>query len=165
LKPSFPSREYIDLIEEEVIFWLSKRAVHFDHAGETLTLFHYATNTTGARPESFKEDTHLVEGVEGQEAKEALYNNLHSACESGWDFSSRWFKPADEGSIGTNNDDLPHEQIPFFSRFNFLRTYFQESSRRYTIHLTSESENVILISSLPQLMCDARSIRTTCDTF
>ncbi len=41
------------------------------------------------RPESYKEDVALVE--ESGRDHESLYADLRAACESGWDFSSRWF--------------------------------------------------------------------------
>lgn len=40
------------------------------------------------RPESYKEDVHLAEKNPNPKA---LYRHLRAACESGWDFSSRWF--------------------------------------------------------------------------
>ena len=41
------------------------------------------------RPESYKEDWELAESVEGD--PETLFRHIRAACESGWDFSSRWF--------------------------------------------------------------------------
>ncbi len=40
------------------------------------------------RPESFKEDVELAKDVAD---KKILFRNIRAACESGWDFSSRWF--------------------------------------------------------------------------
>ncbi|KAG2433512.1 hypothetical protein HYH02_012630 [Chlamydomonas schloesseri] len=48
------------------------------------------------RPESFREDLDLVEGLGlGPEAARALYCDIASAAESGWDFSTRWFVGGD----------------------------------------------------------------------
>ncbi len=41
------------------------------------------------RPESFKEDVEIAKDVID---KKKLFRNIRSACESGWDFSLRWFK-------------------------------------------------------------------------
>lgn len=41
------------------------------------------------RPESFKEDIELSKNVQD---KGPLFRNIRAACESGWDFSSRWFR-------------------------------------------------------------------------
>lgn len=59
-------------------------------------LNHYWDENDTPRPESFKEDMELAENVVEQKA---LFRNIRAACESGWDFSSRWFK--DEKNIST----------------------------------------------------------------
>lgn len=53
------------------------------------------------RPESFKEDVHLAK-ENPQRDRNQLYRDLRAACESGWDFSSRWLTdPMDLGTIRT----------------------------------------------------------------
>ncbi len=53
------------------------------------------------RPEAYEEDTHLAQDVP-EEHRNALYRNIRAACESGWDFSSRWFQnPMDMRTIRT----------------------------------------------------------------
>ncbi|KAF5278902.1 hypothetical protein FQR65_LT15498 [Abscondita terminalis] len=55
----------------------------------------YYDSENAPRPESYLidiEDQHKASGKE-------FYRNIRSACESGWDFSSRWF--ADEKNIQT----------------------------------------------------------------
>jgi alpha,alpha-trehalase len=42
------------------------------------------------RPESYKEDVALVKDLDGPAGE--VYRHIRSAAESGWDFSSRWFK-------------------------------------------------------------------------
>jgi alpha,alpha-trehalase len=49
------------------------------------------------RPESFKEDVELTHHA--IQKPESLYRNIRAAAESGWDFSSRWFK--EENSFAT----------------------------------------------------------------
>ena len=48
-----------------------------------------------------------VETVEKSGSDEELYRHIRSACESGWDFSSRWF--ADKENLHTihTNDIIP----------------------------------------------------------
>src|SRR5437762_6665203 len=62
-------------------------------------LNHYWDENDTPRPESFKEDVELAH----QSAdKKIMYRHLRAAAESGWDFSSRWFKsPAEFSSIHT----------------------------------------------------------------
>lgn len=54
----------------------------------------YWDDAARPRPESYREDRVLAQGFAGDEA--ALYRNLRAACETGWDFSSRWLRVADD---------------------------------------------------------------------
>ena len=59
----------------------------------------YYDNLDQPRPESYAEDVHL-HSLHSSTAN--LYRNLRAACESGWDFSSRWLQDNQElGSIHT----------------------------------------------------------------
>lgn len=49
------------------------------------------------RPESYKEDVALAKETKREEKQ--LYRDLRAACESGWDFSTRWF--ADGKTLGS----------------------------------------------------------------
>ncbi len=51
------------------------------------------------RPEAYKEDVHLASELQGPKAKEDLFQDLRSAAESGWDFSTRWY--ANEGDFSS----------------------------------------------------------------
>jgi alpha,alpha-trehalase len=65
--------------------------------GEILN--HYWDENDTPRPESFKED---VELASKSKDKKIMYRHLRAAAESGWDFSSRWFKDVkDFSSIHT----------------------------------------------------------------
>uniref|UniRef100_UPI0040475E34 alpha,alpha-trehalase TreF n=2 Tax=Roseivirga sp. TaxID=1964215 RepID=UPI0040475E34 len=52
----------------------------------------YWDNYALPRPESYREDYELAERVGGN--KETIYRDLRAGAESGWDYSSRWFKDA-----------------------------------------------------------------------
>ncbi|XOV80702.1 MAG: alpha,alpha-trehalase TreF [Aestuariibacter sp.] len=55
------------------------------------------------RPESYREDKEATEKMTATEA-ESFYRNIRAACESGWDFSSRWLaNPKDLHSIQTTH--------------------------------------------------------------
>lgn len=58
----------------------------------------YFDNKTTPRPESLREDMEAAEDDIGS-GKEKLYLDLRAGAESGWDFSSRWFR--DSNDIGT----------------------------------------------------------------
>ena len=62
----------------------------------------YHDNVARPRPEGFREDSLLAQGSERD--TEELYTDVRAACESGWDFSSRWLvDPSDLGTIQTSN--------------------------------------------------------------
>ena len=89
---------YLPQLEKEYSFWmkgveqLNKKNISVDRVTllpDGSILNHYWDEFDTPRPESYKEDIELGEQVND---KRKLYRNLRAACESGWDFSSRWFK-------------------------------------------------------------------------
>ena len=52
-------------------------------------MFRYFSQDSSPRPESYREDVILAEKVDDPQQ---LWRELRSAAESGWDFSSRWFR-------------------------------------------------------------------------
>lgn len=101
----------LPLLIKEHSFWINNRTVEIEANGCTYSLAHYAVLNTQPRPESYREDwvtvnnnsyyansgiiypeTHALNESE----KAALYANLASGAESGWDYSSRWIgNPSD----------------------------------------------------------------------
>ena len=67
----------------------------------------YYDSANTPRPEAYKEDLHLANGLKVLEEKEQLYKNLRSAAESGWDFSSRWYATPDDFSSTNTTAILP----------------------------------------------------------
>ncbi len=57
----------------------------------------YSDEETGARSESYKEDSKIAKDSERN--TDDVYPHIRAACESGWDFSTRWF--ADKKNIHT----------------------------------------------------------------
>ena len=57
------------------------------------------------RPESFKEDVELART--SSQSAGVLYRHLRAAAESGWDFSSRWFKIENEFATIHTTDIVP----------------------------------------------------------
>lgn len=105
---------YLPSLEKEYQFWMKGldkvsakhpselRVVHLPD-GSILNRYWDEHNTP--RPESFKEDVELSH--RSKQKPDELYRHLRAAAESGWDFSSRWFK--DERSFDTihTTDILP----------------------------------------------------------
>ncbi|KAJ8110251.1 hypothetical protein ONZ43_g5922 [Nemania bipapillata] len=101
----------LPLLVKEHSFWMTNRTVQVKANGCIHYLAHYAVQNTEPRPESYSEDwvtannnsyfansgiiypeTHPLNESE----KAALYENLASGAESGWDYGSRWLKnPSD----------------------------------------------------------------------
>ncbi len=90
--------KYLPQLEKEYNFWMKEPSVPKDNTAflrmirlpDGSILNRYWDNIPEPRPESYKEDVELAE-KSGRAAKQ-LYRNLRAACESGWDFSSRWLR-------------------------------------------------------------------------
>nr|CAB3267232.1 trehalase-like [Phallusia mammillata] len=76
-------------LEKEYSFWMSQRNVTVD--GHLLN--RYASSVDQPRPESYREDKAFIKELPQKEGEE-LMKHITSACESGWDFSSRWAGPS-----------------------------------------------------------------------
>ncbi len=102
--------EYLTALELEYEFWMTgakeldadqsfKRVVKMPD-GEILN--RYFDNIPDPRAEMYQDDVELI-AEKGREGKETLLN-IRAACESGWDFSSRWCEdPMSLASIQTTN--------------------------------------------------------------
>ncbi|MFC4360308.1 alpha,alpha-trehalase TreF [Halobium salinum] len=95
--------EYLPALEREHAFWMDG-AASVDAAVETAsettaaqravtlpggTLNRYWDDAAIPRQESFREDIDLAERATDRDPKR-LYRDVRAACESGWDFSTRW---------------------------------------------------------------------------
>jgi len=89
-------RKYFPQLAREYEFWMrgadelrapgeASRRVLLTEAG---FMNRYWDDLATPRPESFREDEALAAGS-GREAA-GVYRDIRAACESGWDFSSRW---------------------------------------------------------------------------
>ncbi len=101
--------EFVAPMEREYSFWMEghdklsaektthRRVVRMPNG---TVLNRYWDDSDTPRAESYKEDVELAEETE-REAPQ-LYRDLRAACESGWDFSSRWLRDGKHlGSIHT----------------------------------------------------------------
>ena len=94
---------YFDSLEKEYEFWMDGAAElengnQYRHVLKTkagAVLNRYFDDENKPRPESYMIDMEDAEMSQNPE----FYRNIRAACESGWDFSSRWF--ADGNSIRT----------------------------------------------------------------
>jgi alpha,alpha-trehalase len=91
--------KHILQLEKEYSFWMRGAGETSDtnpamyHAvkmsgGEVMC--RYWDNNDGPRPESYREDIELSQ--QSLQQPQVLFRHIRAAAESGWDFSSRWFK-------------------------------------------------------------------------
>ncbi len=101
--------KYLPYLEKEYLFWMDgseqlttdrpafRRVVKLD---EQTILNRYWDDRPSPRAEAYKEDYSLAQKT--KQDQEQFYRNIRAACESGWDFSSRWLRdPQDLSTIHT----------------------------------------------------------------
>lgn len=95
-------RKYITAIESEYQFWMQGSIELTDSQSEHRRvvkmpdgsfLNRYWDDNDTPRPESYREDIELLHESNPESSSE-FYRNIRAACESGWDFSSRWLTDA-----------------------------------------------------------------------
>ncbi|GAB2543455.1 alpha,alpha-trehalase TreF [Spirosoma aerophilum] len=89
---------YLPDLQQEYNFWMDgkekltaqqpayRRVVRL---GDDIYLNRYYDDKQTPRPESYREDVQLARKTKDQQA---LYRHIRAGAESGWDFSSRWFR-------------------------------------------------------------------------
>jgi alpha,alpha-trehalase len=94
-------------LDKEYQFWMQgknqligdisaiKRVVKMSNG---VCLNRYWDDSTQPRPESYREDIEAAENMTAANRAD-FYRNIRAACESGWDFSSRWL--ADQDDLST----------------------------------------------------------------
>lgn len=82
----------LDAALKEYKFWDKYRKIQLeDKNGKKHFLNYYNVQTNYPRPESNIEDF-ITYAKQEKRIADDIYSNIKSAAESGWDFSSRWFK-------------------------------------------------------------------------
>jgi alpha,alpha-trehalase len=106
--------KYLPQIEKEYKFWMSgkdtldkknktaKRVVRMPD-GEILN--RYWDSLDAPRPEAYADD--LITAKEGGNANKKIFRHIRAAAESGWDFSSRWFRDEKKMSTIYTTDIVP----------------------------------------------------------
>ncbi len=93
--------KYLPQLEREYAFWCGDKEINSNHRigfSDGKYLNRYFDTEELPREESYFEDFQLAKNISDEEKKN-LYKNIRAACESGWDFSSRWF--TDEKNISS----------------------------------------------------------------
>jgi alpha,alpha-trehalase len=105
--------KYLPQLEKEYAFWMQgeeqPKAGTANHRVVRLSdgtlLNRYWDENNTPRPESYKEDVELSH-VSKQNPND-LFRNLRAAAESGWDFSSRWFRDGEDFQSTHTTEIIP----------------------------------------------------------
>ena len=105
--------KYLPKLVAEYNFWMKDSEILTDknNASRRVVrmkdceiLNRYFDENDSPRPESFREDVELSHDFK---QKTQLFRNLRAACESGWDFSSRWFRDENDFKSIHTTDIIP----------------------------------------------------------
>lgn len=106
--------KYLPHLEKEYAFWMEgkdqvsiknkafKKVVWLD---ANVVLNRYRDTQTSLRPEGYLTDFNVLEKVDKSRTEEVMAHR-RAACESGWDFSSRWLTNSKEGIENMITSDL-----------------------------------------------------------
>lgn len=83
--------ELLPTLLKELNFWNQKRTAKVTLNGKEYEVYQYKTASNVPRPESYRVDTTNSAKLANGADKQQFYQDLASAAESGWDFSTRWF--------------------------------------------------------------------------
>ncbi len=109
--------EYLPSLIAEYRFWMKGKKITGEHADRPayarvvmmpngVVLNRYFDNKTTPRPESRREDIETAE-LARSENKDKIFLDLRAGAESGWDFSSRWFRDVNDIQSIYTTDIVP----------------------------------------------------------
>lgn len=146
--------DYLPYLEKEYQFWMSGKNALTDENNaigrvvkmpDSSILNRFWDEKDSPRPESYKEDIELSH--KSVQTPAQLFRNLRAAAESGWDFSSRWFREDNSFESIHTTDIIPVD-------LNCLLVYLEETlSEAYT--LKKDTENAIKYKHFAQKRQDA----------
>jgi alpha,alpha-trehalase len=84
-------RRALPTLDREYEFWMQERSVQLINKGTVYTLNLYNVTNDLPRPEAYISDVKLAASLP-QNQRTEFFANIASGCETGWDFSSRWFQ-------------------------------------------------------------------------
>ncbi|CAG9530313.1 unnamed protein product [Cercopithifilaria johnstoni] len=76
-------------METEFAFWKKYRTRIISKNGKNYTIFQYISPVNTPRAEAYRSDFFVAENAPEIKRRQ-IWNDINSAAESGWDFSSRW---------------------------------------------------------------------------
>jgi alpha,alpha-trehalase len=82
-------RDALVILDQEYQFWMNYR---LSPANVSSHLNRYRVQNSLPRPESYLEDMKLADQFTQPSQRESLFSEIATGAETGWDFSSRWFR-------------------------------------------------------------------------
>ena len=122
--------KYLPILEREYEFWMEgKDQISAQNPANKRVIFlrdfyylnRYWDEQDTPRPESYREDVELSESL--SELPIGFFRHIRAAAESGWDFSSRWFKDEQKMNTIHTTDILPVDLNCLL--FNLEKTIFK----------------------------------------
>lgn len=121
--------KYLDL---ELRYWIDYKTVKIRKGVHVYTLARYISECTLPRPESYSEDIESCEIFESANEKIKCYQDLKSAVETGWDFSSRWIFD-EQGGCNANVSYSDAKRVVPVDLNSFLCKSFKLMSKFYSM--------------------------------
>ncbi|KAL3272827.1 hypothetical protein HHI36_014287 [Cryptolaemus montrouzieri] len=151
--------KYLDL---ELRYWIDYKSVKIRKGVHVYTLSRYISDCTLPRPESYFEDIESCEIFETEMLKKKCYQDLKSAVETGWDFSSRWIFD-ETGGCNANVSYSDAKRVIPVDLNSFLCKSFKLMSKFYgmlndDMNATFGRTNTIIGRKVLIKLCTARKM-------
>jgi neutral trehalase len=138
-------QQTFSLLEIEYAWWMDAvngHVVSVTFDGQlTYTLNKYHSNRTDVRPESYKEDIETC-SVHTEDPS-SCYQNIRTAAETGWDFSSRWLQSPFHVNMTSIASISTDHIIPADLNAILYRVELALASMAAAISKTSDTETVV----------------------
>ena len=151
--------KYAASLQKEYAFWMEGSAqltaTNNTHRRVVLlpdgaVLNRYWDDQDTPRPEAYIEDVHVAKRADRPAAE--IYRNIRAAAESGWDFSSRWFKIPDQMHTIQTTELIPVD-------LNCLLLHLEEVLLQLAILTKDEAQKIGLEQ---QIIRRKNAIQTYC---
>jgi len=150
---SYFALNYLTQIEMEYSFWMKHEIENLSMTSANCRVVNIGANLLNRffdnsdipREESYFEDVESATNIIA-ENKSIFYRNLRAACESGWDFSSRWFQDGKSLQTCVTTEIIPvdlNSLLYFYEKYlydlyklktdeNKTKIYLEKSEQRKT---------------------------------
>lgn len=149
--------QYLPYLEKEYSFWMKGQEQLMAENNTELRVVRmpdgeimnrYWDNKDGPRPEGYGKEIVLSKDMNDVEAH-IMYKNIRAACESGWDFSSRWMRDGVTIQTCYTTDIIPIDLncLLYHLEFTIAKTYAlkgeQDKEQKYK-SLSEKRKNAVL---------------------